>query len=82
MSRFVIALACSCLITMCCAGCSKPASKTPAPPSPQVSDKSTAQTAIDGFTGKAALETYKKATKTIEDVNATREAEMQDALGE
>ena len=64
-------------------GCSK--SGSPDEPTPAAAKepaaKSTAETAIDGFTGKTALESHKKAKSTLARVNATREQDIQDATG-
>ncbi len=44
-------------------------------------EKSTAQTAIEGFTGKTAVEAGKRAEKQIEAISAQREQDMVDAFG-
>jgi hypothetical protein len=44
--------------------------------------KSTLQTAIDGTTGRTAVEAGKRAQTVIKDVSAQRNADLNEALGE
>ncbi len=59
------------VLAMGLAGCGKPATQTPGTPP----EKSTAQTAIDGFTGKTAVDAGLRAKEQIKKAS---EAQMKD----
>jgi len=58
------------------AGCAPSTEPEPKP------EKSTAQLAIEGVTGKAAVDAGKRARNKIEEISANHEAELNEVLGE
>lgn len=63
-------------------GCG-PAETTPAPPAaaPTNAPKSTMQTAIDGFTGKTAVEAGQRAKQRIQDVHRKEQGALDEVMG-
>lgn len=64
------------------AGCSPSPQATPAKPESEPTKKSTIQTAIDGATGKTAVQAHKKAKDTLTKVSAQRDEDLKDVFGE
>lgn len=58
------------------AGCTPSTKPEPKP------GKSTAQTAIEGFTGKTAVDAGKRTRKQLEAISAKHDAELNEVLGE
>lgn len=70
----------ACLILAVCGlacSCGKKEEAAQAPAQPQ---KSTMETAIDGFTGKTAVQAGKKARKDIERISAQKNKDLEETL--
>lgn len=79
---------CALLLASCSQGVDMPAAPKPALPAPAATapaaasapaEQSTMQTAIEGFTGKTAVDASKRARATLDKVNETRTRDMQEA---
>ena len=73
------------IISLLMVGCSKQPESTEKPepkPEPKPAEKSTAQTAIDGFTGRTAVRAGQKAEKDLRAISAKKDEQLSEVLGE
>ncbi len=64
-------------IVMTLAGCGKEPQPVTPPPQAKVEEKSTAQTAIEGFTGKTAVDAGTRARDQIKVINEKKNQDME-----
>ena len=67
-------------------GCRPPAGKKKAAakskPKPTPARKSTMQTAVDGFTGRTAVKSGRKAQNQIREISAKKDEDLDEVLGQ
>ena len=68
-------------ICLACAACRR-RPDAPPPPIAAPAEKTTMTTAIEGFTGKTAVDQLKRAKSTVRDAETTKKQQMDEALAE
>lgn len=69
------------VICLVCSACSRnPGNPPPAQPTNAPAAKSSLATAVDGFTGKTAVDQFKRAKSTVQDAEALKKQQMDEAL--
>jgi hypothetical protein len=79
--RYMKRVLCVTLVGILLCGCAKPSGKQTAKANVPAKKESSAQTLINGFTGRQAVKSGKKASGTIKAVSAEQNKDLNEVMG-